>query len=234
MEKYNQLKENRKMKKKIKYYIIAFCLLFFSIIIYAHVKDPHGRVWDNRMLHYLGLENLMASKFADYTLNKNITNGIYKASIQFANTVNWVYDPTYYKINYPNGDVSSGGACTDVIIRVLRKNDMDLQELIHEDMSSDFSAYPQKWGLNSPDANIDHRRVPNIMKYFERQGYNRAITNNANDYQPGDIVTWELSPGTTHIGIVLENQDVFHNMGPTSRIESGFLFSHTIIGHYRI
>ena len=171
---------------------------------------------------------------SNYVVNDDIRNGIYKAAIQFAKTVTWVYDPSYYTITYPNGDVPSGGACTDVIIRVLRKNDIDLQKLIHEDMSSNFSVYPQKWGLNRSDANIDHRRVPNIMKYFERQGYNRTITTVSNDYLPGDIVAWELSPGITHIGIVLENQDVFHNMGPTSRIESGFLFSYIIIGHYRI
>lgn len=171
---------------------------------------------------------------SNYVVNDDIRNGIYKAAIQFAKTVTWEYDPSYYKITYPNGDVPSGGACTDVVIRVLRKNNIDLQKLIHEDMSSNFPVYPQKWGLNRSDANIDHRRVPNIMKYFERQGYNRTITTVSNDYLPGDIVAWELSPGITHIGIVLENQDVFHNMGPTSRIESGFLFSYKIIGHYRI
>lgn len=111
---------------------------------------------------------------------------------------------------------------------------MDLQKLIHEDMAENFSAYPNKWGLTQPDANIDHRRVPNIMKYFQRKGYALPISNNSSDYQPGDIVTWELSPGVTHIGILVNNLDVFHNMGPTSRIESDFLFSHKIIGHYRI
>ncbi len=223
------------MNKKIKYYIIAFCILFFSLFIYGHVKNTRGITWNGRRLHYYGLEYFIASKNnAAHILNKNITNGIYKAAIQFANTVSWVYDPTYYKIDYPNGDVPSGGACTDVVIRVLRKNDIDLQQLIHEDMASHFSAYPQRWGLNRPDANIDHRRVLNIMKYFERQRFNLPITTNTIDYKPGDIVAWNLSPGITHIGIVLENQDVFHNMGPTSRIESGFLFTHTIIGHYRI
>ena len=169
-----------------------------------------------------------------YVVSDNINNGIYKSAIEFANTVTWAYDPTYYRISYPNGDVPSGGACTDVVIRVLRKNNIDLQKLIHEDMVADFSVYPNRWGLSKPDANIDHRRVPNIMKYFQRRGYSLPTTTNANDYLPGDIVTWELSPGVTHIGIVLQNQDVFHNMGPSSRIESGFLFSHRIIGHYRI
>ena len=222
-------------KMKIKHYIIGLLILLFSLFVFIHVIDPHGRAWDYRMLHYLGLEKYIAPKFkGNYRVNKNINNDIYKASMDFANSVVWSYDPTYYKIQYPNGDVPSGGACTDVAIRVLRKNNMDLQQLIHEDMKAHFSEYPNKWGMTKTDANIDHRRVPNIMTYFERQGYTMPITNIANDYQPGDIVTWELSPGTTHIGIVLEKQDVFHNMGPTSRIESDFLFTHKIIGHYRI
>lgn len=169
-----------------------------------------------------------------YDANPSIDNGIYRAAVHFANTVVWRYDPSYYRIPYPNGDVPSGGACTDVVIRVLRKNQLDLQQSIHEDMTAHFSSYPRKWGLSGPDANIDHRRVPNIMRYFERKGYGKNINNNQADYQPGDIVCWELSPGVTHIGIVLDNGNVFHNMGPASRIESGFLFSYTIIGHYRV
>lgn len=171
---------------------------------------------------------------SDVPSNPIIKNKIYKTAIEFANTKVWIYDPNYYKIAYPNGDVPSGGACTDVIIRVLRENDMDLQELIHEDMLAHFDEYPQKWGLTAPDANIDHRRVPNIMKYFERIGYNKSITYNINDYKPGDIITWELKPGTTHIGICLENGDVYHNMGPQARIDRNFLFEYKIIGHYNI
>ena len=166
--------------------------------------------------------------------NDSINNPIYHTAMKFSNEKTWWYDATYYKIPYPNGDVNSGGACTDVIIRVLRENSIDLQKLIHEDMLSNFDVYPHKWGLTSTDPNIDHRRVPNIMKYFERMGYSQGITNNINDYAPGDIVMWELSPGITHTGICLENGDIYHNMGPMAKIEEGFLFSHRIIGHYRI
>jgi len=166
--------------------------------------------------------------------NETIANPIYRTAIKFSNEKTWWYDPAYYKISYPNGDVPSGGACTDVIIRVLRENGMDLQQLIHEDMLAHFDEYPHKWGLTAPDANIDHRRVPNIMKYFERMGYSKPTTYNLNDYKPGDIITWMLSPGTTHIGIYLENGDVYHNMGPQARIDRNFLFEHQIIGHYNI
>ncbi len=173
-----------------------------------------------------------ADKESSYVAVSN--NAIYRTALKFANEVTWVYDPGYYQISYPNGDVPSGGACTDVIIRVLRKNGMDLQQLIHEDMKKDFSAYPNKWGLSQPDRNIDHRRVPNIMTYFSRRNVDMPVTRNENDYKPGDIICWELSPGITHIGILLDGTRVFHNIGPTSKIDDNFLFRYRIIGHYRL
>ncbi|MEP7274637.1 MAG: DUF1287 domain-containing protein, partial [Acidobacteriota bacterium] len=59
-------------------------------------------------------------------------------------------------------------------IRAYRAVVIDLQELVHEDMLKHFSTYPQLWKLNGPDSNIDHRRVPNLMKWFDRQAkFNR-------------------------------------------------------------
>lgn len=227
MNKANKIKHNP-------FVFIGILILVFTALMIS-INNSKGRAWYYSMVNYLGIEKHLPSTYkGTFKVNPHINNGIYKASIEFANNEIWVYDANYYKIDYPNGDVPSGGACTDVVIRVLRKNNLDLQQLIHEDMEDHFSEYPQKWGLMKTDANIDHRRVPNIMTYFERNGFKQPITNSPIDYQPGDIVTWELSPGTTHIGIVLENQDVFHNMGPTSRIESDFLLSHKIIGHYRL
>ena len=81
-----------------------------------------------------------------------------------------IYDGSYYSIPYPNGDVPEGiGVCTDVVIRTYRANGLDLQKEIHEDMQANFDLYPKIWGHKKPDANIDHRRVPNLMTYFERQ-----------------------------------------------------------------
>src|SRR5215831_8213163 len=77
------------------------------------------------------------------------------------------YDPSYQKIDYPNGDVPiETVVCSDVIVRAFRKAGIDLQKAVHEDMKDHFSAYPAKWGLSKPDANIDHRRVPNLQIYF--------------------------------------------------------------------
>ncbi|MFZ1809190.1 MAG: DUF1287 domain-containing protein [Cyclobacteriaceae bacterium] len=149
------------------------------------------------------------------------------------------YDPTYFSIPYPNGDVPSDkGVCTDVVIRAYRKLGIDLQKEVHEDMASNFSLYPKDWGLKSTDKNIDHRRVPNLMTFFKRHGTEKKKSTNPEDYTPGDIVTWNLGGGINHIGILIDqkSQDnerylVVHNIGNGQEI-SDCLFQYKIIGHY--
>ena len=150
------------------------------------------------------------------------------------------YDPAYVKIGYPMGDVPlETGVCSDVVIRAFRKVGIDLQKEVHEDMAKNFAEYPNRWGLKRPDSNIDHRRVPNLMTYFKRRGKAVAITPEAKDYLPGDIVAWDLGGGVTHIGMMtnLLSGDgrtffVVHNIGAGARLET-ILFSYRIIGHYR-
>jgi uncharacterized protein len=151
------------------------------------------------------------------------------------------YDGSYFKIDYPNGDVPAEvGVCTDEVIRSYRKVGVDLQKEVHEDMKRNFSVYPAKWGLKKPDTNIDHRRVPNLMVFFERQGATVGVTDVALDYKPGDVVTWDLGNGMTHIGIVVnipsegdENRLLIeHNIGAGPQIED-ILFNWKITGHYR-
>jgi len=151
-----------------------------------------------------------------------------------------IYDPSYFSIDYPNGDVPVGkGVCTDVIIRAYRKIGVDLQRLVHEDMRKNFNSYPQNWGLSTTDRNIDHRRVPNLMKFFERQGASLDISENPRDYKPGDVVSWSLGGGLTHIGIVANSKSdnrerhlIIHNIGG-GQVAEDILFDFEIIGHYR-
>jgi len=151
-----------------------------------------------------------------------------------------VYDPTYFRLDYPNGDVPSDkGVCTDVVIRAYRKMGIDLQKEVHEDMKVNFGLYPKIWGLKRPDKNIDHRRVPNLMKYFSRQGSAKIISKNAADYLPGDVVSWRLNGGLTHIGMVSAQKSkngkrylIVHNIGAGQVLED-CLFEFEIIGHYR-
>jgi uncharacterized protein YijF (DUF1287 family) len=150
------------------------------------------------------------------------------------------YDPTYFKISYPNGDIpAEKGVCTDVVIRAYRKLGIDLQRLVHEDMAANFEKYPKNWGLKKTDKNIDHRRVPNLMTFFSRQGKSIRVTQAAKEYLPGDVVTWDLGGGTTHIGIVVnkisaDNQRymIVHNIGSGQEL-ADCLFSYRITGHYR-
>lgn len=86
------------------------------------------------------------------------------------------YDPTYFKLKYPNGDIPTDkGVCTDVVIRAYRKMGIDLQKEVHEDMQANFNTYPKIWGLTKTDKNIDHRRVPNLMTFFSRHGTVKSI-----------------------------------------------------------
>lgn len=150
------------------------------------------------------------------------------------------YDPSYFSIDYPNGDVPGDkGVCTDVIIRAYRKSGIDLQKEVHEDMKSNFSKYPKIWNLKTTDKNIDHRRVPNLMTFFKRKGASLPVTQNANEYVPGDVVAWNLGGAITHIGIVVNKKStdnerylIVHNIGAGQVLED-CLFKFKIIGHYR-
>ena len=150
------------------------------------------------------------------------------------------YDPSYVALDYPGGDVpEKSGVCSDVVVRAFRKAGIDLQKEIHEDMKAARSEYPTKWGSIGPDRNIDHRRVLNLMTYFTRQGKSLPISSSATDYQPGDIVAWELTSGIDHIGIVTnmlsDSEDrylIVHNIGAGTRVED-VMFDWTIKGHYR-
>lgn len=149
------------------------------------------------------------------------------------------YDPAYRRIAYPGGDVPlATGVCTDVVVRALRAQGLDLQQRVHEDMRRHFSAYPRHWGLKRPDPNIDHRRVPNLMTWFDRQGLSLKVGQAAADYQPGDIVTWDLGRGLQHIGIISDRRSregtplALHNIGQGTR-EEDILFRWPILGHYR-
>lgn len=153
--------------------------------------------------------------------------------------VTTIYDPSYAVISYPMGDVPADrGVCTDVIIRAFRARGLDLQRAVHEDMARHFNAYPRLWGLKKPDRNIDHRRVPNLMTWFSRQGWKLPVTKEAADYLPGDIVTCLVGGTLPHIMIVSDRKTetgeplVIHNIGSGTQ-EEAVLFAFPLTGHYR-
>ncbi|OYU38290.1 MAG: DUF1287 domain-containing protein [Pseudorhodobacter sp. PARRP1] len=156
--------------------------------------------------------------------------------------VTTLYDPSYQRLGFPGGDVDPRqGVCTDVIIRALRSGwGVDLQLAVNRDMKAHFSAYPQHWGLNTTDRNIDHRRVPNLQTLFTRIGADMPATTDPADYLPGDVVTWLLPGNLPHIGLISDSRSadgtrpqVLHNIGAGAQ-EEDRLFDFPITGHYRL
>jgi len=150
------------------------------------------------------------------------------------------HDPAYYRIGYPMGDIPPGkGAAADVVIRSLRQLGIDLQVEVHEDISSNFRQYPQLWNAMGPDRNIDHRRVDNLQRFFERKAESLSTSRDAADYRPGDLVVWSLSNADKHIGIVVPGPGkhmgepwVVHNIGAGVKWEN-ILFDYKVEAHFR-
>lgn len=186
----------------------------------------------------LALVLFLSCYFGFSQASSNKTN-LVKAALELTKD-KVTYDPSYFSIDYPNGDVPSNkGVCTDVVIRAYRKIGVDLQKNVHLDMKANFNKYPKLWGLKTTDRNIDHRRVPNLMTYFKRKGEEKLISKKAEDYVAGDIVCWNLGGAITHIGIVVDKKSkdgkrnlIVHNIGG-GQVLQDCLFSFKIIGHYR-
>ena len=148
------------------------------------------------------------------------------------------YDPAYVRLSYPGGDVPlERGVCSDVVIRALRSVGIDLQVLINQDMKAYFKAYPQNWGLSRPDPNIDHRRVLNIIAYYQRQKCSLPLPVEIANLQPGDLITWTLPHNLPHIGVVtvINGSQVLlvHNIGLGAR-EEAVLYNWPITAHLRV
>lgn len=149
------------------------------------------------------------------------------------------FDNSYRVIGYPGGDIPADrGYGPDVVVRAFRAVGIDLQRLVHEDMSAHFKAYPDIFNATKPDPNIDHRRVANLERFFKRHGEELSATRHASDYAVGDIVIWRVG-SQKHIGILVpapgdrpEERWVVHNLdrGP---VWGDDLADFEVIGHYR-
>jgi uncharacterized protein YijF (DUF1287 family) len=209
-------------------FVIAFLLSFSSCKKQEILSDSTILISEKQEISSIENPNSFAEKLSN-------------AAIQIIDK-DVVYTPDYVKLKYPNGDVpAKTGVCTDVIIRAYRKLNIDLQKEVHEDMVANFTKYPnlKKWGLKTTDKNIDHRRVPNLEVFFGGKGKTLLITQNANDYKTGEIVTWMINDKLPHIGIIthLKSKDgkrnlIVHNLGGGQVLED-CLFSYTIVGHFK-
>lgn len=162
-----------------------------------------------------------------------------EAALQRTQAPHVTYDPAYVQLAYPGGDVRPDrGVCADVVIRSYRALGIDLQRLVHEDMSANFAAYPKLWQLKRPDPNIDHRRVPNLRVFFARHGQSLGPSGDKADFLPGDLVTLVVAGNLPHIAIVSGRKTpagvplVVHNIGAGEVLEDA-LFAYPMSGHYR-
>lgn len=197
-----------------------------------------GIINRKEFLFGLGAASIVASNAIAQIPQPKSTRLVKSAAAQIGVTVQ--YDPAYTTLKYPMGDVPRfKGVCTDVVIRAYRDAlGLDLQQLVHEDMAANFGKYPKLWGLKGADKNIDHRRVPNLRRYFERRGAELAVSDKGSDYREGDIITQSVQ-GLAHIGIVSGDKALFkgnpliiHNIGRGTQKED-VLFAFPITGHYR-
>ena len=130
--------------------------------------------------------------------------------------------------------------CTDVVVRALRGAGYDLQKLIHEDMQRDFKRYPDSWKLGHPDTNIDQRRVPNHIAFFNKYGKVLPTSTSGSalaTWQPGDIVEWHWGSGKWHTGVI---SDAVAPSGKPMVIHNGWMCAEQdvltdwpIVGHFR-
>lgn len=208
-------------------------LLLPALVLVACCNNPQG-------MPYWGMSDRSLAALGDSLPSPTDSFALKIAAAALRLTENKVtYDPSYFAIPYPNGDVPPDrGVCTDVVIRTYRQVGIDLQKEVHEDMKAHFSAYPKHWGLKKTDPNIDHRRVPNLMTFFARHGQSKKISRDGRDYLPGDLVTWNLGGGLTHIGIVVHQKStdrqrylIVHNIGG-GQVVADCLFEYEITGHY--
>lgn len=141
------------------------------------------------------------------------------------------YQSKYYASGYPDDGY---GVCTDVVAFGLRNAGYDLQLLVDQDIRT----HPQDYNIQTPDQNIDFRRVRNLKVYFARTAI--PLTTDIYDidqWQGGDIVIFE-----SHIGVVSDHRNdrgvsyVIHHATPWQESYEQDILEHRddIVGHYRI
>ena len=216
--------------------IILFLAIALALFIALEIRG-HDVTDDLSEIMGLKARENDGKRWETEAIADEFTRSVVAAAIeQTTRTV--IYDPAYFRIDYPDGDVPSDrGVCTDVIIRAYRSAGIDLQKEVHEDMLKNFGLYPDNWGLTKTDTNIDHRRVPNLQVFFKRFGEELEPSEDPGSYRPGDIVTWNMPSGRPHIGLVSNLSTggmplIVHNIGAGPKLEN-MLFDFEITGHYR-
>lgn len=138
------------------------------------------------------------------------------------------YKSTYESGGYPPEGI---GVCTDVIWSAFQAAGYDLKALVDADISAHLDAYPT---IQTPDPNIDFRRVKNLDTFFQR--YAEILTTDVSNlaaWQSGDIVLY-----AGHIAILSDRRNkeglpyIIHHAGQPI-YEEDALTRDPILAHYR-
>lgn len=141
------------------------------------------------------------------------------------------YKSGYYEGGYPP---KGEGVCTDVIWYGFKKAGYNLKDLVDKDIKNNISKYPRVEG--SPDTNIDFRRVPNLLVFFNRNA--KSLTTDitkVEQWQAGDIIVF----GDSHIGIVSDKRNkngeifIIHQSKSPIKEEYAKRRYNSISGHFR-
>lgn len=211
--------------KKILLVCAAICVFATAaVILYITVS---GRVYH---AEDFGFEDMRSAADADGDGVDDYTD-IKNGALAYIATAP-VYESRYYEGGYPDDGY---GVCTDVIWSALSAAGYDLKAMIDSDIAEYPEAYPE---IETPDPNIDFRRVKNLKIFFER--YAESLTVKLWDprkWQAGDIVVFSPS----HIAICSDKRDMWgipylihHGNPEDGACEANDIRRMKIVGHYRL
>lgn len=190
-------------------------LLFYQLIYLPHTQWRAENQWRGENLNH---PSAVGTQILEGTVNYLSTKP--------------KYDGT--KI-YPGGVPNDGtGVCTDVIWYGAKAAGMDIRTLLDQDKR----ANPEAYGNEAPNADIDYRRVRNLIIYFKRHA--QALTTDKTDvaaWQPGDIVVFH-----EHVGVVSDRRNsqglpfvLHHQGGIKAPYESDAINERgEVVGHFRL
>ena len=180
--------------------LIIIVVIAISISLFIFPQNKIAQRILNGKVYYasdFGIEILISKTDYDNDGIDDYTDILQGAKIEAENKPK--YKSAYYSGGYPPDDE---GVCTDVIWRALKNAGYSLKDMVDEDIKNNIEEYPRVGG--KPDPNIDFRRVPNLIVYFERNHILLTTDlSNIEEWQPGDIVVFS----NDHVGIISDKRN---------------------------
>ena len=207
-----------------KFAIVSLTIIIIGILYGLHII-PH-RQYSNADF---GIETYQSSRDQDADGIDDQTDILESARAYLATKPK--YKSIYYATGYPDDD---HGVCTDVVAFALKDAGYDLRELL----DADIKASPSAYDIETPDKNIDFRRVKNLQVWFSRHAQSLTTdTSQISEWQGGDIIVFP-----DHIGLISNHRNregkpfIIHHYGPFQTTYEEDVLDHygQIIGHFRM